>query len=401
MSTLTSLRRQGASAYAVATLLLFLAASSALTPLYRVYQVDWGISSFTITAIFAVYAGGLLAALLTVGSLSDFLGRRPVIVASLMIEALAMLLIATAKAPGTLILARLLQGIATGAAASTLGAMIMDTCKVRGALINSAAPPLGTAMGVLCSSVAFARGPEPAPAFFTALFGLCVVLALFALVVTETGARVPGALASLRPKINVPLPARKLFWATTPVFWAVWALTGFYLSLMPSLLHVTSGSTSPMLGGLAAGVLTLSGATAILLLHRLPASRIFLIGTWGLIAGAAFSLGGVALHSIPLLMGGTVVGGAGFGTAYFGGLRRVLPLADETDRAALLAAIYTQCYLAFSLPAVAVGLAVPFIGLPLASYLYGTVIILLAAGSLLMGARSSPRMVGINSDTVG
>ena len=87
--------------------------------------------------------GGLLAALLTVGSLSDFVGRRPIIVASLVIEAGAMLLIATAQAPTTLILARFLQGIATGAAASTLGAMIMDTCKVRGALINSAAPPLG------------------------------------------------------------------------------------------------------------------------------------------------------------------------------------------------------------------------------------------------------------------
>jgi MFS family permease len=355
--------------------------------MYRFYQVNWGISSLMLTAIFAVYAGGLLAALLTVGSLSDFLGRRPVIVVSLMLEAVAMLLIATAQAPSTLILARFLQGIATGAAAGTLGAMIMDTCKVRGALINSAAPPLGTALGVLGSSVAFRHGPETAPAFFNTLFGLCVVLALLALAIAETGARMPGALASLRPKMNVPLPARKLFWATTPVFWAVWSLTGFYLSLMPSLLHVTTGSTSPLLGGLAAGVLTLCGALSILLLHRRPASQIFLIGTWGLIIGAACSLGGVALHSIPLLMGGTAIGGVGFGTAYFGGLRRVLPTADATDRAALLSAIYTQCYLAFSLPAVAVGVVVPIIGLPLASYIYGTVIILLAAGSLFFSLR--------------
>jgi MFS family permease len=387
MTTPPSLRHRGAAAYAVVSLLLFLAASSALTPMYRFYQVNWGISSLMLTAIFAVYAGGLLAALLTVGSLSDFLGRRPVIVVSLMLEAVAMLLIATAQAPSTLILARFLQGIATGAAAGTLGAMIMDTCKVRGALINSAAPPLGTALGVLGSSVAFRHGPETAPAFFNTLFGLCVVLALLALAIAETGARMPGALASLRPKMNVPLPARKLFWATTPVFWAVWSLTGFYLSLMPSLLHVTTGSTSPLLGGLAAGVLTLCGALSILLLHRRPASQIFLIGTWGLIIGAACSLGGVALHSIPLLMGGTAIGGVGFGTAYFGGLRRVLPTADATDRAALLSAIYTQCYLAFSLPAVAVGVVVPIIGLPLASYIYGTVIILLAAGSLFFSLR--------------
>jgi hypothetical protein len=74
----------------------------------------------------------------------------------------------------------------------------------------------------------------------------------------------------------------------------------------------------------------------------------------------------------------------GFGTSYFGGLRTLLSLADATDRAALLSAIYIQCYLAFSLPAVAVGLLLPFIGLLLATYLYGTALIILGTTSLVL-----------------
>ena len=50
----------------------FLAASSAPTPLYAVYQAKWGFTPITITTVFGIYALAVLAALLTVGSLSDY-----------------------------------------------------------------------------------------------------------------------------------------------------------------------------------------------------------------------------------------------------------------------------------------------------------------------------------------
>jgi MFS family permease len=61
-----------------------------------------------VTTIFAVYAFSLLAALLTVGSLSDYVGRRPVILAALVLNAAAMMLFIRADSAAALIEARLL-----------------------------------------------------------------------------------------------------------------------------------------------------------------------------------------------------------------------------------------------------------------------------------------------------
>src|SRR5690606_33186778 len=100
--------------------LCFPAASSAPTPLYHLYQQAWGFSAAMLTLIFAVYALTLLVALLVVGSLSDFLGRRPVIFSALLLEIVSMLLFILATDVTWLLLARMLQGFATGMATSAL-----------------------------------------------------------------------------------------------------------------------------------------------------------------------------------------------------------------------------------------------------------------------------------------
>src|SRR6266566_3485644 len=75
------------SFWLLATLLAFLLfAASAPSPLYVVYEAKWHFSSITLTAIFAVYALALLAALLTTGRLSDHLGRRPVLMLALVVQ---------------------------------------------------------------------------------------------------------------------------------------------------------------------------------------------------------------------------------------------------------------------------------------------------------------------------
>jgi MFS family permease len=75
-----------------AILVLFLAASSAPSPLYVVHQKQWGFSSTTLTAVFSAYVLGLLASLLIVGGLSDHIGRRPVLAAAIALEAVALVL---------------------------------------------------------------------------------------------------------------------------------------------------------------------------------------------------------------------------------------------------------------------------------------------------------------------
>src|SRR5262245_59103499 len=68
-------------------LVALLAASSAPTPLYPLYQDQWHLSALVVTIVFSAYSLALLLALLTTGALSDHLGRRPVLVGALIVEA--------------------------------------------------------------------------------------------------------------------------------------------------------------------------------------------------------------------------------------------------------------------------------------------------------------------------
>src|SRR5437016_8251881 len=127
----------------------FLAGSLAPTPLYPVYQAEWGFSALTTTAIFGIYAISLLGSLLVTGRLSDHIGRRPVLIAATLIQVVVMIMFATASGVGALLLARVVQGIATGAALGAVGAGMFDLDKDRGPLANSISPPLGTGLGGL------------------------------------------------------------------------------------------------------------------------------------------------------------------------------------------------------------------------------------------------------------
>ena len=107
--------------WALATVLgPLLFASTVPSPLYPVYQSEWGFSSITLTSVFAVYAIALLAALLVVGSISDHIGRRPTLLAALAVEIVAMLAFAVADDVGWLFAARIVQGFATGTAMGAL-----------------------------------------------------------------------------------------------------------------------------------------------------------------------------------------------------------------------------------------------------------------------------------------
>ena len=150
MSSLTSHR--SSLVFLAVTLLTFLAASSAPTPLYHLYQEGLHFSAGMLTLIFGVYALSLLAALLTVGSLSDHLGRKPVIFTALVLNMLAMLLFINESGVQWLIAARVMQGFATGMATSVLGAALLDTDRQQGPLVNSVAPLLGMACGAMGAS---------------------------------------------------------------------------------------------------------------------------------------------------------------------------------------------------------------------------------------------------------
>ncbi|GAB3885003.1 hypothetical protein GCM10029964_046960 [Kibdelosporangium lantanae] len=164
--TTTGRMSHAASFAAVAAIfVLFAAASSAPSPLYIVYQQQWGFSATTLTGVFAVYVVGLIGALLSLGALSDHVGRRPVLAAAIGLEVVALLLFVFAGDVSTLFVARFLQGIATGTAMTTLGAALVDLnpphAPGRAGVVNGIVPVSGLALGALGTGALVQYAPAP------------------------------------------------------------------------------------------------------------------------------------------------------------------------------------------------------------------------------------------------
>ena len=381
MSSLTSHRPS--LVFLAITLLTFLAASSAPTPLYHLYQQHLDFSAGMLTLIFGVYALSLLAALLTVGSLSDYLGRKPVIFAALILEMLAMLLFINESSVAWLIVARTLQGFATGMATAVLGAALLDTDREQGPLINSLAPLLGMACGAMGCSLLVEFAPFPTQLIYWVLFGAMLLQALLVWRLPETVSPIAGALASLWPTLHVPAQARRALWIALPVDIAVWAMGGFYLSLAPSLVRAATGSTSNLIGGALVAVLTVSGALMIYGLRHRAADKVLRLGAMLLALGVALILGAVHTASLPLFFVATLIAGSGFGAGFLGPVRSVVPLAQPHERAGLMSAFYVLSYLAFCIPSLLAGTLTRAFGLIATTDGYGASLIVLALSALM------------------
>ncbi len=371
-------RGRGHLGYLAFVMLCFFAASSAPTPLYHVYQQAWGFSSALLTLIFAVYALSLLTTLLVFGSLSDYLGRRPVILVALLLEILSMLLFIGATDVSWLIAARVLQGVATGIASSALGAAMLDTDQQQGPLINSIAPMFGMAIGALGTSVLVEFAPMPLLLAFLVLLAAFVCQVVYLWRAQETVTPQPGVMKSLKPALHVPQRARSTLLLVLPADIAAWALGGFFLSLAPSLLTAATGSRSVLNGGLAVAALTISGAISIMNLRLRAPQLALLVGCSFLAVGVSVILLAVNLGWLWLFFTGAVVAGVGFGASFLGALRLLLPLAHAHERAGLMATFLVLSYLAFCLPALVAGLAVKTEGLIVTTNVYGSVVVVLA-----------------------
>jgi hypothetical protein len=357
----------------------FLAAASAPTPLYGVYQGLWHFSSITGTEVFAVYALSVLAALLVVGKLSDHVGRRPLLFAAIGAQVLALLMFAGAHDVNELFAARFIQGFSTGAAIGAMGAGMLDLDGVRGARFNAVAPMVGTGLGSVVSGAFVQYLPAPTRLVYLVLLGVFALQAVGVALMPETVTRKAGALASLRPAFALPRAARGAVLAAAPALVAAWAMAGLYGSLGPALVHRVSGSGSHVLGGSALFVLAVSGAVVVMLLEHLPPRTLMLLGITALGVGVGVTMLAANTSTSAFFLA-AVVGGAGFGAAFQGALRTVVGLAHPHERAGLISVLFVVSYVAFGVPAVAAGFLVVHTGDMLTTlYIYGTTVMVLTA----------------------
>jgi MFS family permease len=369
----------------------FLFAASAPSPLYALYQARFGFSSITLTAIYAVYAFGALAALLITGRLSDHIGRRWVVVLALVIQIAGLVAFIAVEGVGMLYLGRILQGIGTGIASAAISAWLLDLQPLEnprlGSLVGGIALLAGLGAGAFGSGLLVQYAPAPLRLVFwllTILFGLALATMVL---IPDLLKRRPGWLRSLKPQIGVPAGARSLLVALVPSLIAIWALGGLYLSLGPSLAISLLETNSRIAGGLVIVSLMGTAAVASAVVRAADPRAILIRGSLLLVLGVGITLIAVAFGSIVGLYAGSLVAGLGFGPAFSGVFRSVAPLAPPEKRGALLAALYVIIYLSFSLPAIIAGLATTYYDLRGTTYVFGFVVMALAGITTIAVAR--------------
>ena len=389
------LSKRASFAAITAILVLFTAGSSVPSPLYVVYQQQWGFAPSTLTVVFAVYVVGLLGSLLVVGALSDHVGRRPVLAAAIALEAVALALFIIAGDVTVLAAARVAQGIATGAALTTLGAALVDLnpshAPRRAGVVNGVAPLVGLAVGALGCGALVQFAPAPTHLVYALLLAGMLLAGLAVGLMPETSARRAGVLASLKPRVGIPARLRADVYAILPILAASWALGGLYLSLGPSVAASLFGLHSHLVGGLVVTLLCGTGAATAFALRAWAVDRVMVVAGGLLATGTVVTLAGVEAGSPALAASGTVVAGIGFGAAALGCFGTLARLAGPEERGELFAVALVIAYLSFSLPAVAAGFASTPLGLHPTADVYGIAVVVLSLTALVAQAALAAR----------
>ena len=378
-------------ALAMAATILMMVAASAPSLFYPQIAEQLGLVPVATTLVFAVYTFTLLAALLYLGPLSDHIGRRPVVTAGSLALALSLAMFWFADSLATLLVARALQGLAAGLLIPALSAMMIDfeppSHPNIAALWNTIGPMIGLGTGALGAALLLDLTPEPTAAVFGPLVLAFLTVAATVWSTPELVPKTRIRRGDLRPRFMVPLHLRRMFTAGVPAIIAGWATNGLFLALGAGLVGSELGGSTHTHAGIVIFALAISGITASSVLQRRSARTISLYATSALAFGTAASIVALALGSYPAYVVSVAIVGSGFGTAFLGVLRTLMPHTASSERAAVMAVIYTVAYLAFGVPTIVAGLLVPVLTLSGTMTVLGAIIIALSLAATVLRLR--------------
>lgn len=404
-STLDRFRLHPTVAYwlMAAAIGLALFASATPSPLYATYRAEWGFSSFVLTAVFAVYAIGVLVALLVAGRISDDVGRRPVLIGSLAVLIVATGLFLVANSVAWLFAARALQGLATGVALGSAGAALLDLHPRRDShgagLANGVASTAGMGLGALLSAVLVQYAPMPMRTPYLVLVAIFAVLLVGAVLMPEpVTERRRLDLRFRRP--HVPRAIRGAFLVSSLGVLASWSIGGLYMSLGPQLAAIELGTTNQLAGGVAILALTGSGALAQLVFQRAVPWRLTAGGALVLAVGMAAVIGALSLDSAGLFLAASALTGLGWGTAFLGALRSLTAVIPAAHRARTMSAFYLVAYSSLSVPALAAGLMVSQWNLLTTFRVFGAAVVVVALVVAVAAVRTRPDRADAAGDRV-
>jgi MFS family permease len=131
------------------------ALSTTPSPLYGLYRQRDHLAPLTITIAYAVYAGGIVVSLLLVGHVSDWYGRKPVLIPAILMGLAASIVLTVTKSLPGLLVGRVLTGLALGAAVATATAYLADlgTTAKKSGIAGTVANLGGLALGPLIAGL--------------------------------------------------------------------------------------------------------------------------------------------------------------------------------------------------------------------------------------------------------
>lgn len=362
------------------------------TPLYVLYQEEFGFSTLMITVIFATYAIGVVAALLCCGHVSDDIGRRRTLLPGLVLSMASSGIFLIASELALLFPARLLSGLSAGLFTGTATAAIVD-------LAGSRAPGRATLVATVTQMGGLGSGPligsllaEYAPAPLRLPFGIDLALLVLAFAAVWVMPE-PVADAARRPRLRlarpqVPRHMRGIFLRASIAGFAGFAVLGLFTAVVPSFLRELLGVRSLTVAGVVICAIFCASAAGQVLLVPVFGARSLPVGCGGLIAGMILLTASFAGESLGLLITGSLVAGAGQGMSFRAGLADVNAAAPADRRGDVASVYFTVLYVALALPVVGVGFAADHLGLRTAGIAFGVVVALLAAWTLFAVLRT-------------
>lgn len=388
-----TLSRTGGYWIAAAVIGVSLFGSCAPTALYDSYQDAWGFSPFVLTAIFATYGITVLVALVTVGRVSDTVGRRPTMLVALAVLLGALVLFLVADSVGWLFAARALQGLSTGAAIGAAGAAMLDLHPrgdmIRAGRLNGIASTGSMGLGILVAAVLVEYGPWPLRMPFLVVLVLVALLLVGVWFMPEPVE--PRERFRLRPAWpHVPSEIRVAFAFSSLGVFASWSIGSVFLSLGPRLTAIELGTDDRVLASLGVVAVCMAGALGQAFAGRFDPWRLTAGGAWILVGGMVAALGTLSLGSGPLFLLSAVVIGVGWGTTYLGALGSLTTVIPVAHRAAVMSALFVVAYLSMSLPALAAGVIATVWDVLPSFRIVGAVVIAIAVAVAVIAPRMRP-----------
>lgn len=349
------------------------------TPMYDLYGQQLHFSVLTTTVIFAVYAGGVLGALLLFGRWSDVVGRRPMLLAAALLAIGSSVVFLAADSVAALLVGRVLSGLSVGIATGTATAAILESApprwRTRAAAVATLANLGALGLGPMVAGALIQFAPAPLHTAFVVHIVL-MTIAVPAIAMTGETAERGGRLSIQR--LSLPPQTRSVFAVAATAAFAGFAVNAMFTSVAPTFVTTLMGVQSHAVAGVVAGLTVLTAGVVQPAAVRVAPSRAIAIGSAVLIVAMVMLLAAVKFSSLWGLVVAAIVAGMGQGLSFGRGLAAVAERTPPDRRAEVSSSYFLVAYIALSLPIVAMGAAARSWGLQAAGEVFAIVIGVLA-----------------------